>query len=184
MATWSTCAASRPATTISWTACATPASTTATPSITKSVEVYKGPASTLFGRGSTGGVINQVLKAPQLYPIDDFVVTGGTNGEIRGTADVNYRARATQRHPHQRDGPAQQPGGPSLRAQPALGHRAVDRLRSRHRHDLHAEIPAPAGRQHPRLRHSVRVRKAGAGARATRSTACRPTTASRPRSMS
>ena len=59
----STCAASPPATTISWTACATPDSTTATRSITKSLEVYKGPASTLFGRGSTGGVINQVLKS-------------------------------------------------------------------------------------------------------------------------
>ena len=54
------------------------------------VEVYKGPASTLFGRGSTGGVVNQVSKAPQL---DNFVrgtVVGGTNSELRGTADVNY----------------------------------------------------------------------------------------------
>jgi catecholate siderophore receptor len=54
------------------------------------IEVYKGPASTLFGRGSTGGVVNQVSKAPQL---DDFVrgtVVGGTNSELRGTADVNY----------------------------------------------------------------------------------------------
>jgi catecholate siderophore receptor len=57
----------------------------------ESVEVYKGPASTLFGRGSTGGVINQVLKNPQLYPIDDFAVTGGTNGEVRATADVNVQ---------------------------------------------------------------------------------------------
>jgi len=56
----------------------------------ESIEVYKGPASTLFGRGSTGGVINQVLKSPELFPIEDFAVTGGTNSEIRGTADVNY----------------------------------------------------------------------------------------------
>ncbi len=35
------------------------------------VEVFKGPASTLFGRGSTGGVINQVTKSPELHPIDD-----------------------------------------------------------------------------------------------------------------
>src|SRR5262249_17801140 len=56
----------------------------------ESVEVYKGPASTLFGRGSTGGVINQVLKSPELFPIDDFAVTGGTDAELRGTADVNY----------------------------------------------------------------------------------------------
>ncbi len=55
-----------------------------------SLEVLKGPASTLFGRGSTGGVINQVMKTPQLYPIDDFSVTGGTNSEIRATGDVNY----------------------------------------------------------------------------------------------
>jgi catecholate siderophore receptor len=56
----------------------------------EAIEVYKGPASTLFGRGSTGGVINQVLKNPQLYPIEDFGITAGTNSEIRGTADVNY----------------------------------------------------------------------------------------------
>jgi catecholate siderophore receptor len=54
------------------------------------LEVYKGPASTLFGRGSTGGVVNQVSKSPQLFPIQDFSVTGGTNAEIRATADVNY----------------------------------------------------------------------------------------------
>src|ERR1700744_1636471 len=56
----------------------------------ESIEVLKGPASTLFGRGSTGGVINQVLKAPQLYPIAYFSVTGGTNSEARVTGDVNY----------------------------------------------------------------------------------------------
>ncbi|HWA31614.1 MAG TPA: TonB-dependent siderophore receptor, partial [Rhizomicrobium sp.] len=56
----------------------------------ESVEVYKGPASTLFGRGSTGGVINQVLKTPELYPIQNFTITGGTNDEARGTADINY----------------------------------------------------------------------------------------------
>jgi catecholate siderophore receptor len=55
----------------------------------QSVEVYKGPASTLFGRGSTGGVVNQVTKAPQLYPIEDEIFTGGTNGEVRGTVDYN-----------------------------------------------------------------------------------------------
>ena len=55
----------------------------------ESIEVYKGPASTLFGRGSTGGVINQVLKTPELYPIEDFAITGGSNAEIRGTADLN-----------------------------------------------------------------------------------------------
>ncbi len=55
----------------------------------EAIEVYKGPASTLFGRGSTGGVVNQILKSPQLFPIYDFSATGGSNGEIRGTADLN-----------------------------------------------------------------------------------------------
>jgi catecholate siderophore receptor len=57
---------------------------------TEALEVYKGPASTLFGRGSTGGVVNQVTKSPQLYPIQDFSLTAGTNAQIRATADVNY----------------------------------------------------------------------------------------------
>jgi catecholate siderophore receptor len=56
----------------------------------ESLEVLKGPASTLFGRGTTGGAINQVSKSPQLYPVMDFALTGGTNGEARGTADMNY----------------------------------------------------------------------------------------------
>lgn len=56
----------------------------------ESLEVLKGPSSTLFGRGTTGGAINQVTKSPELYPIDDFSLTGGTNAELRGTADANY----------------------------------------------------------------------------------------------
>jgi catecholate siderophore receptor len=54
------------------------------------VEVYKGPASTLFGRGSTGGVVNQVSKAPQPDNFLRGTVVGGTNSELRGAADVNY----------------------------------------------------------------------------------------------
>ena len=33
---------------------------------TESVEVLKGPSALMFGRGSTGGVINQVTKKPEL----------------------------------------------------------------------------------------------------------------------
>ncbi|HEY2658976.1 MAG TPA: TonB-dependent siderophore receptor [Caulobacteraceae bacterium] len=54
------------------------------------VEIYKGPASTLFGRGSTGGVINQVSKTPQLGQSLGGTLTGGTNDEVRGTVDANY----------------------------------------------------------------------------------------------
>jgi catecholate siderophore receptor len=54
------------------------------------VEVYKGPASTLFGRGSTGGVVNQVSKTPQGSEFVGGTLTGGTNSELRATADANY----------------------------------------------------------------------------------------------
>jgi catecholate siderophore receptor len=55
------------------------------------IEVYKGPASTLFGRGSTGGVVNQVNKTPQLQEFEHGSLVGGTNSEVRGTADFNYQ---------------------------------------------------------------------------------------------
>jgi catecholate siderophore receptor len=54
------------------------------------IEVYKGPASTLFGRGSTGGVVNQVSKTPQLQDFERGSIAGGTNSELRGTADFNH----------------------------------------------------------------------------------------------
>lgn len=56
----------------------------------ESVEVLKGPSSTLFGRGTTGGVINQVTKSPELYPMADMGITGGTDAEMRATADLDY----------------------------------------------------------------------------------------------
>ena len=54
-----------------------------------SVEVLMGPSSMLFGRGSTGGAINQVTKKPTLS--DSTEVTGSvtTNGLVRSTIDYN-----------------------------------------------------------------------------------------------
>ena len=56
---------------------------------TETIEVFKGPSAILFGRGSTGGAINQVSKAPTLAPIYAATVVGGTNSEIRATADID-----------------------------------------------------------------------------------------------
>jgi catecholate siderophore receptor len=53
------------------------------------VEVLMGPSSMLFGRGSTGGVINQVMKKPTLKQATELSVSGTTNGLARTTADVN-----------------------------------------------------------------------------------------------
>ncbi|MGH8149208.1 MAG: TonB-dependent receptor [Steroidobacteraceae bacterium] len=55
----------------------------------ESVEVVKGPSAVLFGRGSTGGAINQVSKAPLLTPFEVMTADVGTNDLFRSTADVN-----------------------------------------------------------------------------------------------
>jgi catecholate siderophore receptor len=53
------------------------------------IEVLKGPSSMLFGRGSTGGVINQVPKMPSLKSASEITATTGTNREYRVTGDFN-----------------------------------------------------------------------------------------------
>jgi catecholate siderophore receptor len=55
----------------------------------ESVEVLKGPSAVLFGRGSTGGAINQVSKAPLLHPLDEVSAELGTNDLYRATADLD-----------------------------------------------------------------------------------------------
>jgi len=59
------------------------------------VEVLMGPSSMLFGRGSTGGVINQVSKVPQLKPATEVDVSGTTSGMVRTTTDVDRAIDAT-----------------------------------------------------------------------------------------
>jgi catecholate siderophore receptor len=53
------------------------------------VEVLMGPSSMLFGRGSTGGAINQVSKKASLTPSAEVSVSGTTNGLVRGTGDAD-----------------------------------------------------------------------------------------------
>jgi catecholate siderophore receptor len=55
----------------------------------ESIEVLKGPSSMLFGRGSTGGVINQVTKEPVLHEIDQITTTVGTDDRYRVSGDFN-----------------------------------------------------------------------------------------------
>ena len=55
----------------------------------EAIEVLKGASSMLFGRGATGGVINQVSKVPTLTPLNEASVTMGTQPSLRATADLN-----------------------------------------------------------------------------------------------
>jgi catecholate siderophore receptor len=59
------------------------------------VEVLKGPSSMLFGRGSTGGVINQISKKPDLRDRGEVGLTVGTDDYYRTTADVNRKLSDT-----------------------------------------------------------------------------------------
>ena len=55
------------------------------------VEVLKGSASMLFGKGSTGGVVNQVNKTPLLLDQHELSYTLGTGNEHRLTGDFNVK---------------------------------------------------------------------------------------------
>lgn len=55
------------------------------------LEVLRGSASMLFGRGSTGGAVNQVSKLPTLYQGSEVALTLGSGDSVRGTADLNLR---------------------------------------------------------------------------------------------
>ena len=61
----------------------------------EAVEVFKGPSALLFGRGSTGGVINQVSKTPKTSRFYEGSFTGGTDVFFRGQADVNQPLGST-----------------------------------------------------------------------------------------
>jgi catecholate siderophore receptor len=61
----------------------------------ESVEVLKGPSSVLFGRGSTGGVVNQVSKTAHLGNDNLETFSLGTNDLVRSTADVNHQLSDT-----------------------------------------------------------------------------------------
>ena len=55
----------------------------------QSIEVLEGPASVLFGRGSSGGAVNQVSKQPKIAPVTEGTVSFGTDGTKRIITDIN-----------------------------------------------------------------------------------------------
>ena len=56
---------------------------------TDTLAVLLGPASAVFGRGSTSGVINSISKQPQLTPLASITVSAGQADYWRGTGDFN-----------------------------------------------------------------------------------------------
>ena len=52
------------------------------------VEVLKGPAGMVFGRGGAGGVVNRVTKKPTLDPVGEMRLTVGSWNQLRDTIDL------------------------------------------------------------------------------------------------
>jgi catecholate siderophore receptor len=59
------------------------------------IEVMRGSASMLFGRGSTGGVVNQVSKQPSLMEGHEVQATAGSGRYLRTVGDFNFRLSPT-----------------------------------------------------------------------------------------
>ena len=59
------------------------------------IELLRGSASMLFGRGSTGGVVNQVSKMPFLGNATQVDFTVGTGSYTRFTGDFNLKTGET-----------------------------------------------------------------------------------------
>jgi catecholate siderophore receptor len=59
------------------------------------LELLRGSASLLFGRGSTGGAVNQVTKQAVLADQNEVSVAAGSHGALRAVADFNKRTGET-----------------------------------------------------------------------------------------
>lgn len=55
------------------------------------VEILRGSASLLFGRGSTGGAVNMVNKVPRLVEENQIDLTVGSHGYKRAVGDFNIK---------------------------------------------------------------------------------------------
>ena len=54
------------------------------------VEVIKGPAAVLYGRGSSGGLINSVTKKPTFAPVQEMGVSFDSEGKRRTQFDAGW----------------------------------------------------------------------------------------------
>lgn len=60
------------------------------------IEVLKGPASVLYGRGSAGGLIQRVSKKPMSDPVEEATLTLGSGGQRRSEFDTGLATSAQQ----------------------------------------------------------------------------------------
>jgi catecholate siderophore receptor len=61
---------------------------------TEQLDVVEGPAAVLYGRGSSGGLVNRITKKPTMEGTEGYAaVTGGSYGERRVEADAAASTR-------------------------------------------------------------------------------------------
>lgn len=65
---------------------------------TDRIEVLEGPAAVLYGRGSSGGLINRITKKPSMEgTLGELTYTAGGYGEQRGAGDLDTLLPRTNR---------------------------------------------------------------------------------------
>ncbi|EKG35773.1 TonB-dependent siderophore receptor [Pseudomonas syringae] len=52
------------------------------------IDVVRGPASSLFGQGDAGGIVNRVSKKPEANHVNEVQLTGGNHDRLQGQFDV------------------------------------------------------------------------------------------------
>ena len=112
------------------------------------VEVAKGPPSGIAGRGSTGGAINQVSKAPRpgaTYDGSHRRRQRRLRAGRRSTSTSRSRA-AGHRRPAERDVDRRRRPRPRRGREPALGRGTVDRVRPGHADARDARATSTSGR--------------------------------------
>ncbi len=95
------------------------------------VEVLQGPSSMLFGRGSTGGIINQVSKVPYLTPLGQCVGHGRNATFVPGHGGLQPADERNISVSHCRDGP-ERPFHPRRDGEHRLRDCALAQVRDRH----------------------------------------------------
>lgn len=55
----------------------------------ESIEVLKGPSSTVYGQSAPGGLIHMTSKRPTAVPMRELLITGGSFGRIQGGLDFS-----------------------------------------------------------------------------------------------
>ena len=146
---------------------------------TESVEVLKGSSALMFGRGSTGGVINQIVKVADRLERREVALTFGSFDQKRATADFNFRTGDDERGAARRARRGLRAATAIRRTSRTLRLRAELLGEARQRDRPHALLLLPQGRGRHRLRSAGAVHRGDRLLRLSAGVAARTTTATR-----